>query len=301
MSGAFAAGIFVAILGALLWMRGPASGYAALDPLVKAAWGPLLGPSARTIVFVASPGHLFVRRLPGDSLEIEAGGRRIPGYELPPSTDLREWYFGRYPEIPGTKPYLIPTHNSLLWGDASGALAAVGLLARSGTPYEIVPERASTAFTLRDRNAVVFGRPEYSPAAELLLANKPMTIEYSAAARQFVIKVSCGSAAGKQYTDSAIEVGRPRDDNRYGLITVLSSGNQSRRTRTVLFSGLASTGTQAAAEFFCSGDSLRLLAAKFKAEGINGFPRSYQVLLRARAVAILPVDVEYVSHCVIER
>lgn len=300
IGGAFVAGILVAILTVAVWSRAAAGG-PAVDPFVQAAWGPLLGPSANTVVFIASPAHLFVRRLPSDSLEIEEGGRPLGHHELPDSGDLRRWYFGRYPEVPGTKPYLIPTHNSPLWGDASGALTAVGLLARSGTHYEIVPERASSASSLRDRNAVVFGRPEYSPAAEFLLSQKPITIVYSTAAKEYVVKVACGSGNGKQYTDSAIEAGRPRDDDRYGLITVLSSGRQAGATRTVLFSGLASAGTQAAAEFFSAPDHLRQLAAKFSAEGTKGFPASYQVLLRARAIALLPVQIEYVSHCVIER
>jgi hypothetical protein len=299
-AAAFAVGVVAAVLATAMWTRPPA-GAPVVDPVLRAAWGPLLGPSAKTVVFIASPAHLFVRRLPSDSLEIETSGRPLGQHELPQSTDLREWYFGRYAEIAGTRPFLIPTHNSPLWGDTSGALTAVGLLARAGTPYEILPERASTVFSLRDRNAVVFGRPEYSPAAEFFLSNKPMNIEYSKAAREYVVKVACRSAAEKHYADSAIEAGRPRDDDRYGLITVLSSGSPSGGNRTVLFSGLASAGTQAAAEYFSSPDRLRQLAVKFKAEGLDGFPGSYQVLLRARAIAILPVHTEYVSHCIIDQ
>jgi hypothetical protein len=303
IGAAFAAGVVVAAILAVvvLWNRA-ANATPEVDPVIRSAWGPLLGPAAKTVVFVATPAHLFVRRLPSDSAEIETSGRPLGQHELPQSADLREWYFGRYADVPGTKPYLIPTHNSPLWGDASGALTAVGLLARSGTPYEIVPERASSAFSLRDRNAVVFGRPEYSAAAEFFLSDKPMSIEYSKNAREYVVKVACGSGTEKKhYADSAKEAGRPRDDARYGLITVLSSGSQPGGNRTVLFSGLASAGTQAAAEYFSSPAHLRQLAAKFSAEGINGFPGSYQVLLRARAIAILPVHIEYVSHCIIDQ
>lgn len=300
MGAAFAAGVIAALLVALAWTRSAAGG-SSLDPVLREAWGPLLGPSANTVVFIASPGHLFVRRLPSDSVEIEEGGRPLGQHELPDSSDLRKWYFGRYPEIPGTKPYLIPTHNSPLWGDTNGALIAVGLLARSGAHYEIVPERASTAFSLRDRNAVVFGRPEYSPAAEFFLANRPMTIVYSTEAREYVVKVSGGSGAAKYFADSAIEAGRPRDDDRYGLITVLSAGGQPGGNKTVLFSGLASAGTQAATEYFSSPVHLRRLESRFRSEGVSGFPRSYQVLLRARAVAHLPMQIEYVSHSIIDR
>jgi hypothetical protein len=294
-AAAFAAGVLATLAISFLWTR-PTG--AAVNPILGEAWGPLVGPSANTTIFMASPAHLFVRRLPADSVEIEESGRPLGQHELPDSSDLRKWFFGRYPELPGTKPYLIPTHNSPLWGDTSGALTAVGLLARSGAHYEIVPERASSAFSLRDRNAVVLGRPEYSPAAEFFLSNTPMTIVYSAAAKEFVLKVADRAGEPKQYADSAMEAGRPRDDDRYGLITVISSNGG---TRTILFSGLASVGTQAAAEYFASVNHLRQLKARFQTEGVSGFPKSYQVLLRARAISHLPVHVEYVSHRTIER
>lgn len=299
-AGTFLAGALVTILAMVAWTWAVARG-PAIDPLVREAWGPILSSaSAKTMVFLASPAHLFVRRLPSDSIEIESSGRPLGRHELPNSTELREWYFGRYSEVPGTSPYLIPTHNSPLWGDAIGALTTVGLLARAGAAYEIVAERASTASALRDRNAVVLGRPEYSPAAEFILSNRPMSIEYSNAAKEYVLKVACGNSPSKNYTDSASQAGRARDDDRYGIITVLSPDSPSGRTRVVHFSGLASAGTQAAAEYFSSAAQLRQLAARFEADGIRGFPRSYQVLVRAKAIAMLPVQMKYVSHCVIE-
>jgi hypothetical protein len=299
-AGTFLAGALVTILAMVVW-RGAGASAPAIAPLVREAWGPILSSaSAKTVVFLASPAHLFVRRLPSDSVEIESSGRPLGRHELPNSAELREWYFGRYPAVPGTSPYLIPTHNSPLWGDAIGALTTVGLLARAGAAYEIVAERASTASALRDRNAVVFGRPEYSPAAEFLLSNRPMSIEYSNAAKEYVLKVACGTSPSKTYADSASQAGRPRDDDRYGIITLLSTDSPSGRTRVVHFSGLASAGTQAAAEYFSSAAQLRHLAAKFEADGFRGFPRSYQVLVRAKAIAMLPVQMEYVSHCVIE-
>lgn len=296
---AFLVGALVAGLAVVAWTR---SGTAALDPTIREAWGPLLTPaSSKTILFLASPAHLFVRRLPPDSAEIEAGGRPLGRHELPQSTEMREWFFSRYPDVPGTKPYLIPTHNSPLWGDSIGALTAVNLMARAGVAVDIVAERASTASFLRDRNAVVFGRPEYSQAAEYFLSGKPMSIEYSQAAKEYVLKAACGSEPSRNYSDAAIQTGRARDDDRYGLITVLSrSDGASSGTRIVHFSGLASTGTQAAAEYFTSPAQLRQLATKFAAQGIKGFPKSYQVLIRAKAISMLPVQMEYVSHCVIE-
>ncbi|MBL8227008.1 MAG: hypothetical protein JNL98_00965 [Bryobacterales bacterium] len=146
-----------------------------------------------------------------------------------------------------------------------------------------------------------FGRPEYSPAAEFFLSSRPMSIEYSGPAKEYVVKVACGSTPVRSYADSAMQAGRARDDDRYGVITVLSQSDGPSSSRVVLFSGLASTDTQAAAEYFSSPNQLRQLAGKFEAQEILGFPRSYQVLVRARAIAMLPVQMEYVSHCVIER
>ena len=50
----------------------------------------------------------------------------------------------------------------------------------------------------------------------------------------------------------------------------------------VVFSGLTSAGTGGAATFFTSGTDLKNLAERFRRDGLSGWPKSYQVVVRCR-------------------
>jgi len=45
----------------------------------------------------------------------------------------------------------------------------VRLLTHAGVDIEVLPERVQFAFALRDRNAILFGRPETSPSSAVFL------------------------------------------------------------------------------------------------------------------------------------
>ena len=51
----------------------------------------------------------------------------------------------------------------------------------------------------------------------------------------------------------------------------------------MVFSGLTSAGTHGAATFFTSGTDLKDLEQRFRKDGINRWPKSYQVVVRCRA------------------
>jgi hypothetical protein len=68
----------------------------------------------------------------------------------------------------------------------------------------------------------------------------------------------------------------------FGLITVLPSESSThQQNRTVVFSGINSAGTQAAAEFFTSPEHLLELKKQLKKDGHDTFPPAYQVVVRS--------------------
>ena len=70
----------------------------------------------------------------------------------------------------------------------------------------------------------------------------------------------------------------------FGLVSVLPNDRSAEGDRTiVVFSGLTSAGTHAAAAFLTSNINLRDLAERFRREGVPGWPRAFQVIVRCRA------------------
>ena len=74
-----------------------------------------------------------------------------------------------------------------------------------------------------------------------------------------------------------------------------SSGKQ-----TVVFACANSVGCHGAAEFFSSPDHMSELRRKFQQEGIDGFPRSYQVVVRSRAESQWLLSVSYLAHRILD-
>jgi hypothetical protein len=66
-----------------------------------------------------------------------------------------------------------------------------------------------------------------------------------------------------------------------GLVRVLPNDADSDGAHSiVVLSGLTSAGTHAAATFFTSGSDLKNLAERFRRDGLNSWPKSYQVVVR---------------------
>jgi hypothetical protein len=259
-----AAVVLTAIAGVVAGYRWGHSRALAIDPILAEAWGPLMVPSSHTLVSVANAPELLVRSLPLGS----SNYRRLPD-EL----DLRSWYEERYPIGPTDAFYFVPNHNSPLWGDAASAITATRLLTRAGVDFEVLPERVHSAFALRNRNAIIIGRPENSPASAIFLKDMYYNMKYSIAIQdQEVYFVDPQS--GKQ-TDLARIPGRV-----HGLITVLHErGSDGALSQIVLFSGENSAGSMAAAEFFSSAENMREFKKRLKQDGILRFPDTYQVVI----------------------
>jgi len=70
----------------------------------------------------------------------------------------------------------------------------------------------------------------------------------------------------------------------FGLVSVLPNHHSTDGDRTiVVFSGLTSAGTHGAAAFFTSGLDLTALADRFRRDGLKGWPRAFQVVVRCRS------------------
>jgi len=52
---------------------------------------------------------------------------------------------------------------------------------------------------------------------------------------------------------------------------------------------------------FSSPDSLRELRGRFRQEGIHGFPRAYQVVVKGRTDNVLLISFRYEAHRVLDR
>jgi hypothetical protein len=70
----------------------------------------------------------------------------------------------------------------------------------------------------------------------------------------------------------------------FGLVSVLQNESSADGDRTiVVFSGLTSAGIYGAAAFFTSSRDLKGLAERFHKEGLPGWPKAFQVVVRCRA------------------
>ncbi|MBS1824835.1 MAG: hypothetical protein JST93_05915 [Acidobacteria bacterium] len=278
----FLAGLAIASL--LWWIARPGPG-ARVDDALRKAWGPLLRGPEVTLVHISAPLHLFVRpndtRMPDERPRIE-------------QEDLQRWY-RHFPQLPpADKLYVRPTPNAPLWGDALSMSIVGRVLERSGVPWEVLPARVGFEPLLRNRNALILGRPEYSRVAAKLLEKLPLTVEFHPGLREYAVLDR--SVANKWFlpkygdNDYAVEV--------FGLISVMpSEGSPAGERRTVVLTGTNSAGAQAAAEFWSSPHEMEALIQRLGGK----LPTSYQVLVRATSSATMTLDVFYETHRVITR
>jgi hypothetical protein len=264
------------------------------DAVLREIWGPLLAPDANTLVCVGTPLQLFVRPYPAEHLPKSAN---LLFFD--PRADQRIYaqYEKQQRLPPGYRLFANMTQSSPLWGDGIGALLASQVLTEAGAAWELLPERAGSAVLLRGRNVILLARPEYSESARLIGRNRNFVIDYSPVHGNVTIQ-----NRQPRPGEPAEYVMDPPEDRRetYGLITVVPSpGVPEQQRRTVVISGLASAGIQAAAEFFTSPKSLRELRDKFLAESTDGIPPRYQVVIRTATVDNMPRAWRYETHRVL--
>lgn len=290
LAAAFLAGLVVTAAAAAWLWRAPRQAPASQIPEVLVeAWGPLLRANGNTMVCIATPAHLFLR-----PYAQQPRYARLP--EAPPG--LEKWYEQRHTLAPGQRLFMLKTHNSPLWGDAVGSVTATRVLAAARAGFQVLPERVLTYTSLRGRNLIVFGTPEYSDVARRLLAKSALTIEYNPERGEHVIRDQRATEAAPLFVPGRDRAGE--SVRVYGLITVMpSEGAVENEQRTVSISGLNSAGTQAAAEFFSSPASMEALRRKFRAAGRKSFPPAYQVVVETTSDATLPLTYSYKTHVVL--
>jgi hypothetical protein len=266
----FLAGAAVASLAAFLLADRQESRGAL--PALKQAWAPLVSRDLEVLICVATPLHLqvtqYLATVPEDR----------PSFAAPP-----ELYplFSRYRDLPKeAKLQMEPVQKAVPMGNVEGIAEVLIALQTLHARTRILPETTSPLSALRGKSTVLFGSSWYSRSASTLLEKTPWTLRWDEATRQVVLV--------KQGTDGRKFLPRrtPRGEYQevFGLVSVLPNHHSTDGDRTiVIFSGLTSVGMHGAAAFFTSGADLMALADRFRAEGLKGWPRAFQVVVRCRS------------------
>jgi hypothetical protein len=287
LAGALAAGI---VLGAVGW--GVAMRDRLLpspDPVLRAAWGDLLRPGQTVLVSVATPPQSFIREFP-------KSGTPVPGVH-PVQPEVVDWY-RRQRRLPDSEMLLeVPTFNSPLWGDAAGAFRLATLLRQYGVAPELMAERLVTPPVFRNRNVLFFGSAEYSAAVGRLMQKLPLQMGYDRVAGDHIAYEI--DAAGK-----VVRRFPPKRDPAthglsevYGLITLLpSEGDGEQHSRYVIFSGISSAGTQAAADYFASPSHLEAMSKRLGLRPGEAWPQRLQILVHATTNLTMALDFAYETH-----
>lgn len=289
---AFLAGVVVTALcaGGIAWLLRPKNGGGQVvgtpAPILAEAWGPLLAPNADVLLCVANPPSLAVHTQLGPFSNDPNVYRTTP--------ELERWSKEKFRLQSEGGIVLSTTTNSTYWGDSLGAMAALKTLTSVGLSAHILPGIVINVPTLRRRNVLLFGAPEYSTTIAHFLEKAPLTVDYLHA----IVSRGTDNHETRRYAIKrdtqfrAVEV--------YGLITVFpSEGSMSEQHRTVIFSGVNSAGAQAAAEFFASPDHLLELQKHLRQEGHHRFPPAYQVVVKAEPDDNLLLSFKYETHRVI--
>jgi hypothetical protein len=183
-----------------------------------------------------------------------------------------------------------------MWGDLVATATVSNLMMATGTNAKLLPEASTSMAVLRDSNAVIIGRPEYSVIATSLMRGAQLSIEYSPAISEYGV-VEISSPAGTPPLYSPVFDSTLRSRIVYGLVTVLPSQAASgAHSRTVILSGTTSPGTQAAAEFISSPSLLRAFYQDLAQDGYAAPPEAYQAVVRAEVTGSIALDVEYVTY-----
>ncbi len=289
----FAAGVLTALLaiGVLLALTKPWKAAASIDPIVREAWGPMVGPGQQVDICIATPPALL--------LHSYRGALPVFPHFMPVPEEVNSWYQSLHMTEGAGRLYMKTTQDAVLFGDGLAAVTASRLLSLAGTDARVIPEDNLRPFALRDRNVIVIGSPNYSPFAGRLLEHAPFSVRYDPATREEVISEEVPGAAAKQ-------VFRPNRDEfgslttAYGLITVVpSQGIGEGQKQTIIFSGITAAGPQAAMEFFKSPGGLQELKKRLAKQGYRSFPPAYQVVVRCGLDHILALNWAYQTHKVI--
>ena len=268
---AFLAG--VALTALVAWIviariQGPG-----VEPALKRAWSPLTTKDPEVLICIGTPLHLLVTPYLGKVPE------NTPHY---PAPDELYALFSRYRNLPKNGHLeMQPVQKAVPMGNVESVAKVLSTLQALHSQFRILPETSSPLTALRRRSAILFGSPWYSRSAAVLLETTPWTTRWDEETKQIGI-FGQGAREGKRYVPQR----GPRGEYQevFGLITVLPNDATADGERSIIvFSGLTSAGTHGAATFFTSVPELKKLEERFRKDGIEVWPKSYQVVVRCRA------------------
>ena len=263
------------------------------DPALREAWGPLAAPDANVMLVLGIPAHLLIRVYPSGAHPLN------DGVDLSVPAPVAEFHDGRSPRRQDEELHM-HTSSALRFGEAMAALTIGRAMDSLRVGYQVVPDTTIRLSSLRSRNAILIGDPTLTPIIGQELQRTPLSIEYDPTVGDFVVKERTSKGQPLVVAPDAASRGRLR--HVPGLLTVLPSDDPpGGNKQTVIFACANSAGCQGAAEFFSSPNSMRELRARFAKEGINGFPRAYQVVLRCQSDNVALLSSIYEAHRVLDR
>jgi len=288
--GGFLAGcvlVSLAALALLLYIEEPG-----IEPALRHAWSPLITRDPEIVICLGTPLHLLVTPY------LDAMEQDIPRYPAPAELyDL----FSRYRDLPKDAHLAMePAQKSVLLGNVEALTKILGTLQVLHAQVRILPETSAPLVALRSRNVVLVASPWYSRSASVLLEKTPWTTRWDQASRQIAL-----FGQGLDHEQWLMPRRGPRGEYQevFGLVTVLPNDFTPQGPRTIIvFSGITSAGIQGATEFFTSGEDLRNLAERFREQGLTGWPKAYQVVVRCRSSADSQLlSYAYESHAIITK
>ena len=263
------------------------------NEILREAWGPLGVPQANVLICIASTFHMAVRSEPF-SPESD-----LPSFPAPP--EISALYQKTNPWPDHGKLFMRPAMNIASLGVVGGVAAVSSTLRTLGVQYQILPERTAPLASFRGRNVVLFGDALNSFAAAQLLNRSRLSVAYNTGTNRLVIRDRTAKQSDPPaFSRREARLGEPAEV--YGLLTVLPTAAEpgGQQHRTLIVSGVSNVGIQGAMEFFTSAERLQELKTRFRRDGLVGFPKSYQLVVRCTAQDSLPLSCDYEFHLVLE-
>ena len=253
---------------------------------IERVWGPLLAPRAAVTLVLATPPQLWVR---------DAGSHPFPAGDppllLPAPGDpaFLEWHRRLTLRAEG-RLFLHPNAHSPLWGDAAAAVEAARFLAARGVNVELMAEENIRPAALKERDAIVFGREDYSPSVAEFQPAGGHAVRFVPERRQVGVVDTRRGGGPALFRDQGGRVS-------YGLVTVLTWKASGRRPfRTLMFSGINSDGSHAGLNFMITPERMADLVKRILETGGRGrWPDSFQVVVRTRSVNTYTIQSEFAA------
>lgn len=268
---------------------------AAVPAEVTEAWAPMFHSPTPVKVILSSPFQLWVRDYRSAPPPLVDPVQSPPMQEDPA---LIAAYKEVRPLFADSRLYLHTNAAGALWGDAAGVQVATRFLAEQGARPELVPERSlKSGYVLRNHSYLVFGRSEYSPLMDARIPKNGFDVQYLPSIRRHGIALRENPDRGPKFVPT---VG-PQGTN-YGLITILRDRSDEGHTcQAMFFSGVISSGAQAAIEYMTTPRHLQELRERLRRQGITSWPKAMQIVVRTDASEFYPIRTEFQAHFVLER